>query len=1381
MDPALQELQEGDADAEIEAVIRLRDAAVVPAQVRIIAWFGRVATCRLRRRDIEQVWHSAAVISLKAARLIAREPQARSPESATQTTTEDDADPGRARFAHPTLTGRGTVVGIADWGFDFTHPNFRHPDGTTRFLAIWDQSAPAGPPTKYGYGRVYSAAEINAALQTTTPFQTLGYHASKADPAGEGAHGTHVLDIAAGNGRVGAAGLAPGAHLLAVHLAADHRSEHTALGDSVRLLEALDYLGYVAGARPLAVNLSMGRHGGPHDGLTLVEQALDAWLDAQPGRAVVQSSGNYYQAQTHASGRVAPGQRRTLSWVIDPADTTPNELEVWYSGRDRLRVEVRGPGWPRPIVVPLGEKEAIVRDGQLLGRIYHRAHDPNNGNHHLDIFTYRPAPAGTWQVTLVGDDVADGRFHAWIERDAGCYGCQSRFAPADVDPRYTTGTICNGLRTLAVGAYDARSPTQAVGSFSSSGPTVNGRLKPDLAAPGVGIVAARSAPPGASYAAAPGLLTRKSGTSMAAPHVTGTLALLFEAAGRPLSIHTTRRLLLATLDPVAAASPAGLRYGRGRLNSGRAVAAALALPATRDAASSSPLSSPVMETYVAEAVQSAGTLTQQGQHLPLYYDAAAVLHQAPDLDTALRQALAGSPGVYLVLGKALDGADFKLFQLNADRVALLLPAPGPVIDYAAPASAVALVAAQPGQGRVFVPDTVWEPTTRWVEVPGLREFYAQPAATQAAHKREWATQLAAANGLLPLAWLQRLGAPVLRTLLAPNGLAEASDESLIQWYEAAEVPAPVAAAPCGCGSHGATPTQEIAWEAEDCAEGCGCGSACGAAEDTFYEDYINPATAFVLGAFTAGFPWATARAQARRPEKDEDGLADATYAELGKPGLFEDDEDEENGALAGSDSLVELAEQSLDANPHSVAALLQRVVFAEAPAPPSLRATPAEVFAAFRPGGPVQLRQQLSSYLAVVAQPRDVLTQALRPGDVILHQAYGEGHTYAAIVVTGDLLALPALRAARYETHGPGPGRYVQVLEAGPFPKRRAQAFARRVTDGQRRLAHDLLILRPQLPVSGPAERLLAPAEDWAERAPRARFNCCNYPPSAVRQAFHAAQAAGNWAEAYRQLNGLNMYEMLCALASLARPELDALWSQRLAADAAGLPRMAYAHTVVRAGLLPATAPGDLDSTGQVDEAAEFLAERLMPEAEKVNTGALPHLALILKECRFYGVTDKSHVAYILASAHHESGVGRSLSEKYNGDPDTYFNAKYQGKLGNTQPGDGSRFRGRGYVQLTGRVNYARYTDILSATRVAVDLVADPLQAAQPAIAAPILVHGMVNGTFTGAGLARYGADGSFDFAGARAIVNGDGRKNGAAIARIARRYRDLLNYKRCA
>lgn len=122
-----------------------------------------------------------------------------------------------------------------------------------------------------------------------------------------------------------------------------------------------------------------------------------------------------------------------------------------------------------------------------------------------------------------------------------------------------------------------------------------------------------------------------------------------------------------------------------------------------------------------------------------------------------------------------------------------------------------------------------------------------------------------------------------------------------------------------------------------------------------------------------------------------------------------------------------------------------------------------------------------------------------------------------------------------------------------------------------------------------------------------------------------------------------------------------------------------------------------------------------------------------------------NQAAYILATAHYESDHFKTLIEYASG-------KAYEGRadLGNTQRNDGPRFKGRGYVQITGRRNYADWSE-----RLGVDLVSRPDRAAHLQNAVPILIDGMLLGTFTGRPLSDAVNDHRTDYIQARRTVNG--------------------------
>lgn len=537
MDPALWAELEGPRDDLVAAIVRLAPGATPPDYVRIVSRFGDIATIRVRRGELLALRAHPAVQSLKA-------PRPMVPDRPTH-------EPRYPRPRRRTIrslgggepSGRGIVVGIVDWGCDFQHVNFLSRDGRTRLLALWDQRAGGTVSTPYGYGVVHTRRAIDRALASEDPFAALDYDPIDVDDDGTGTHGTHVMDIAAGSPRVGPGGVAPNAELVFVHLAAPSWGPRR-IASSVCLLEAIDFIARIAGDRPWVINLSLGSHCGPHDGTTLVELALDWLVTSGPGRVIVQSCGNYGKRPVHAAGRLLPGRRRRLRWHIDPSDQTPNEIELWYPGGDAIAMNLIAPDG-RKIARALPDSHGSIVDGtRAIGRFAHRRGDPNNGDNQATIvLDPERASEGPWHVELEALAISDGRYHVWIERDEVTRGSQSRLARQDFVATTTTGTICNGQHTISVGAYDPK--TRGRAWFSSVGPTRDGRAKPDILAHGVGIAAARSDGDDDDQP----LVTVKSGTSMASPHVAGAAAVLLEAAGRPLTAAEVKQILVETGKP----------------------------------------------------------------------------------------------------------------------------------------------------------------------------------------------------------------------------------------------------------------------------------------------------------------------------------------------------------------------------------------------------------------------------------------------------------------------------------------------------------------------------------------------------------------------------------------------------------------------------------------------------------------------------------------------------------------------------------------------------------------------------------------------------------------------------------------------------------------
>ena len=143
-------------------------------------------------------------------------------------------------------------------------------------------------------------------------------------------------------------------------------------------------------------------------------------------------------------------------------------------------------------------------------------------------------------------------------------------------------------------------------------------------------------------------------------------------------------------------------------------------------------------------------------------------------------------------------------------------------------------------------------------------------------------------------------------------------------------------------------------------------------------------------------------------------------------------------------------------------------------------------------------------------------------------------------------------------------------------------------------------------------------------------------------------------------------------------------------------------------------------------------------------TGFNKDESLLINEAKKQGASN-SQIAYILGTAKHESDNFNTMTEYASG-------VAYEGRqdLGNTQVGDGTRYKGAGYVQITGRNNFDKYSKLTG-----LDLIGNPNLAKDPKTSAFITVNGILTGSFTGAKLSNYVNDNKTDFINARRTVNG--------------------------
>lgn len=478
-------------------------------------------------------------------------------------------------------TGQGVLVGLIDGGIDFTHPDFRTPEGKSRLLFLWDQGA-AGTVGDVAFGREYTKTQIDEALAQADPFAALPHR-------DRGGHGTAVAGVTAGRGAADAkyTGMAPGAELVVVVCRLPEGSP-TSDVFSARALAAYDYIRRkaIALARPVVINQSQGMNGGGHSGETLLERALDNLL-RMPGVVAVKAAGNEGNERTHAGGTVAAGETVVRAYYVLSNKQTDDLIELWY-GDDELAVGVEPPGAQGVEFVSHGHNKEIVTQASNKVSVDSEPNAGGTGDTRVTVIVSRGTSTfiqpGTWRLHVRGDQIKSGRFDAWIERSARGSGSpeQSRFRLADSDPTRTLTIPGTGKRVLTVGSYVTRTqlgespPAGQLSESSSRGPTRYELQKPDLAAPGEWIMCPQSSQVGAG--AAKYALER--GTSFAAPHVAGAIALLLERYPSLSAAEVAQILTRATRREGAAASVPNELWGSGKLDVARAfdLAAAAAFP-----------------------------------------------------------------------------------------------------------------------------------------------------------------------------------------------------------------------------------------------------------------------------------------------------------------------------------------------------------------------------------------------------------------------------------------------------------------------------------------------------------------------------------------------------------------------------------------------------------------------------------------------------------------------------------------------------------------------------------------------------------------------------------------------------------------------------------
>lgn len=486
-------------------------------------------------------------------------------------------------------TGEGVVVGVVDAGFDYMHAAFRRPaDGALRIKRVWEQRATtldgASAPAKYGYGIELNTPELIEKAQGDSDSNS---------------HGTHVAAIAAGSDayKDGAyVGNAPDADIVLVALDLN-ASTNADISNAVQYI--FDYADEVG--KPCVVNLSLGNQDGPHDGTSTFDTMTDAMQG--PGRLIVGAAGNhrtdaFHIDHTFATADAAP-LRTFVKYKVAPSNSVSGgTIEIWGEKGVDFTVDIAAYSTfnkkdARSTTVYPAEGVTDVDFGKYATGTWKVASEvsPLNGKPHVVLTSALTSIRNNYAIALTVTPKTAGRVNIWS--DNTYLALESRDIEGFSAPDAASSTLCEiggtGKRILTVGSYTTRNEyttnggqqatlQETVGdlsSFSSYGPTVDGRMKPNITAPGCFIISAVSnndASGNLMYAEYNENFGRYNqygymqGTSMASPFVAGIVATWLQAYPQltPEQLHEIVQNT-ARKDSFTATAPDS-NWGYGKIN-----------------------------------------------------------------------------------------------------------------------------------------------------------------------------------------------------------------------------------------------------------------------------------------------------------------------------------------------------------------------------------------------------------------------------------------------------------------------------------------------------------------------------------------------------------------------------------------------------------------------------------------------------------------------------------------------------------------------------------------------------------------------------------------------------------------------------------------------
>lgn len=415
------------------------------------------------------------------------------------------------------LTGKGVLVGIIDSGIYYAHPAFIQ-DGVSRIAYLWDQtvSDDSSHSDIIPFGTLYDRDTITKAINAENSLEMQRICPS-IDISG---HGTHVAGIAAGNGNGNEQntkyrGVAYESTLIIVKL---KTSGGASFPTTTQIMLAVDFCirKSIDMNMPIAINLSFGTSNGSHSGTSLIEAYLD-YIAGNYRCAVSVGSGNDGAGFGHANGSSYPADAELAIGYPEPSLS----IDLWKKYWDEIQLRISAPNNDMleiPDTITNQAKGFTYRYNLDGTDIYITGGGPSPYSPFQEIFIELMGSEyispGIWKISLEPISVKDGSWDIWLPSGA-LRNAQTSFIHASPDITLTIPSTAQNV--ISVGAYDSR--TNRTAAFSGRGYTwAFDSIKPDIIAPGVDIISCSNT----------GGYTSKTGTSMAAPFVTGAAALLME-------------------------------------------------------------------------------------------------------------------------------------------------------------------------------------------------------------------------------------------------------------------------------------------------------------------------------------------------------------------------------------------------------------------------------------------------------------------------------------------------------------------------------------------------------------------------------------------------------------------------------------------------------------------------------------------------------------------------------------------------------------------------------------------------------------------------------------------------------------------------------------